>query len=390
VNPHPPWRPRRVSAVPGYRSATVSWDAPASDGGAPWTKYIVTASPGGETITVSSKTHAATVTGLRSNSAYTFAVVAVNVAGRSNPGVSNRTTTLAGPPPQRTPAPVSTSRYVRNVTGSSPTDLAKMRHEGYADAQANPSGHGYLILLAVGGQDQFDRGVVLSATTQFVSYADIERDLRAYVSAYHRGQHPTAPVTIAIGTNNDMDVSAASGRTWANTIVGPLRTYARGYSNITIAGSDDMEPGFRATYRQSRSWLNGYLSATKAPFVFNGSADGCSWTHPDRECNNGWWMSGLYHLAAGASPTRIVGLPQIYYDNMAGQWKYISLTGIAHGMPRIRFGGPLTEFTACSQDGSCGSLTGHSAWSVLWHDLQSSTRLRVKSLPYSTDLRIDR
>jgi hypothetical protein len=75
---------------------------------------------------------------------------------------------------------------------------------------------------------------------------------------------------------------------------------------------------------------------------------------------------------------------------MAGQWKYISLTGVVNGQPRIRFGGPLTEWTACDQTNSCGSLTGHTAWSVLWSNLQSDSRLKVSSLPYSTDLRIDR
>jgi hypothetical protein len=264
-----------------------------------------------------------------------------------------------------------------------------MRREGYADAQANPSGHRYLILLDIGGQDQYDGGVVLSATTRFVSYADLERDLQAYASGYHSGQRPDAPVVIAAGTNNDMDVSSSSGQTWASSIVGPLRRYASKYAGMRIAGADDMEPGFRATYAQTSAWLSGYLSATKAPFVFNGSADGCWWTAPNGRCNNGWNMVGLYHLAAGAAPTRILNLPQVYNTTMAAQWKYISITGIVNGQPRIRFGGPLTEWTACEQAGGCGSLTGHSAWKTLWNDLQSDARLKIGSLPYSTDLRID-
>jgi hypothetical protein len=74
---------------------------------------------------------------------------------------------------------------------------------------------------------------------------------------------------------------------------------------------------------------------------------------------------------------------------MAAQWKYISITGITHGEPRVNFGGPLTEWTACAQAGGCGSLTGHSAWKTLWTDLQSDSRLKIATLPYSTDLRID-
>jgi hypothetical protein len=101
-------------------------------------------------------------------------------------------------------------------------------------------------------------------------------------------------------------------------------------------------------------------------------------------------MSGLYYLAAGASPVRIVNLPQIYNNTMAAQWKYISLTGVGQKQPRINFGGVLTELTACAQSSGCGSLSGHSAWSALWSNLQSATALKVGSLPYSTDLRIDR
>jgi hypothetical protein len=186
-----------------------------------------------------------------------------------------------------------------------------------------------------------------------------------------------------------MDVSRSSGRTWAVKVVQPVVDYAKRYPGITIAGANDIEPGFRATYTQTKAWLAGYLANTKTPFVFNGSADGCSWTSANQGCNNGWRMSGLYYLAAGAAPVRMLNLPQIYNTTMAAQWKYISLTGIAAGSPRINFGGPLTEWTACNQARSCGSLTGHSAWQTMWNNLQSDARLKVPSLPYSTDLRID-
>jgi hypothetical protein len=390
VHPVAPSAPQKVTAIAGYGGATVTWTAPLSDGGAPWTKYVVTASPGGKTATVGATTLTATVVGLAPKTAYTFAVQAVNVAGASAAGQSPSVTTQAVPPPQTTPAPVSTSRYIRNVHGSTSTDLAVMRAEGAADAAANPSGHGYLVLLDIGGQDQYNGGVILSATTRFVSYADLARDLNAYVDGYHSKQRTSAPVTIAVGTNNDIDVSSASGRVWATRVVNPLRSYAARYAGISIAGANDIEPGFRATYSQTKSWMSGYLGATSAPFVFNGSADGCAWTVTNRACNNGWTMSGLYYLAAGAAPIRMLNLPQIYNTTMAAQWKYISLTGIVNGHPRIRFGGPLTEWTACDQTNSCGSLTGRTAWSVMWSNLQSDSRLKVSSLPYSTDLRIDR
>ncbi len=387
VHPVVPAAPRSVRAVAGWGSAAVSWIKPASDGGAPVTGYTVTAVPGGATVTVPGRLMTANVTGLASSTRYTFTVVASNVVGRSAPSTSPAVTTPAGPPPQTTPAPISTSRYIRNIFGSSSTDLSKMRAEGAADALANPSGHSYVILLDIGGQDQADQGVVLSATTRFVSYADLVRDLDAYVDGYASQHKPNAPTAIAIGTNNDMDVSSSSGATWARTVVNPVRAHAALYAGVGIAGANDIEPGFRATYTQSKAWLAGYYSATLAKFVFNGSADGCAWTATGRACNNGWTMAGLYSLSAAS---RIISLPQIYNNTMAAQWKYISLTGIAGGGPRINFGGALTEFTACAQAGGCGSLTGNNAWIQLWQQLQSSPALKVASLPYSTDLRIDR
>jgi hypothetical protein len=389
VHPTAPSAPQNVNAQAGYGGATLTWSPPASDGGAPWTNYTVTASPGGASVTTGPTTTTATITGLKPSTTYSFTVTATNVAGTSAAATSASVKTQASPPAQTTPAPVSTSRYIRNVRGASSTEQATLRSEGKADAIANPSGHGYLILLDIGGQDQYDGGVVLSATTRFITYGNLVTDIKAYIDGYHSGQRASAPITIAIGTNNDMDVTSAAGKAWATQVVNPLVSYASKYTGMTIAGANDIEPGFRASYSATKNWLTGYLSATSAPFVFNGSADGCSWSQTSRGCNNGWNMSGLYYLAAGAAPIRMLNLPQIYNTTMAAQWKYISLTGIAQNQPRINFAGTLTEWTACDQSNSCGSLTGHTAWSTLWSNLQSDSRLKVGSLPYSTDLRID-
>jgi hypothetical protein len=101
-------------------------------------------------------------------------------------------------------------------------------------------------------------------------------------------------------------------------------------------------------------------------------------------------MAGLFGLAGGMSPTKIVNLPQIYNTTMAKQWRYISLTGVLAGAPRLNFGGALTEWTACQQDGGCGSLTGNTAWTTMWNQLRAEPKLFITSLPYSTDLRIDK
>ncbi len=389
VHPTAPAAPSRVSAIGGYGGAQITWRQSPSDGGAPWTGYVVKALPSGPSMTVAPGVFSATLTGLTAGTKYTFSVQAKNIVGASAAAVSAAVRTQKAPPPQTSPAPISTSRYIRNITGASRWDLSAMHSEGASDARSNPSGHGYLIVLAVGGQDESRHGVILSAGIRYVSYSDMVKNLQSYVAGYAGQQRPSAPVTIAIATNNDIDVSNSSGVSFARNVINPVQAYARRYPGITIAGSDDMEPGFRAGYSATKSWLQGYLRASSAPFVFTGSADGCAWSYSGGSCNNGWSMADLYYLTAGAYPIRMINLPQIYNTTMAAQWRYISLTGVRAHHPRINFGGALTEWTACRQAGSCGSLTGNSAWRAMWSQLRAEPALRPNSLPYSTDLRID-
>jgi hypothetical protein len=384
-----------VTAVAGRGQATITWRPSTNDGGAPPTKFTVRSSPGARTVTVSSDKRQAVISGLAAATRYTFAVTATNVAGTSRPGWSKPVTTakpatVKRPAPQTSPAPISTSRYIRNINGTT-ADIARMRAVGVADATRNPSGHSYLVLLDIGGQDSWagNSGVVLSATTRFVTNRALVTAMNAYVDGYASRQRAVAPAVIAIGTNNDMNVSASTGVVWAREVVNPISAHAARYHSISIAGANDVEPGFSAGAAQVRAWLHGYLSATNRTFVFNGSADGCTWSRTRGQCNNGWTASDLYWLSGGAHSARIVGLPQIYNTTMAEQWKYISLTGVVSKQSKINFGGPLTEWTACQQARSCGSLTGHTAWATLWRVMRSDNRIAQGSLPYSTDLRIN-
>lgn len=390
VHPKVPSVPRNATAVSGYNSLRVSWTPPANDGGAPPTNYRVLIRGQKNAVYVPATARTATVTGLARKTTYTVYVGARNVAGWSASAVIARATTQAGPGPQTTTPPISVSRYMRNIRTCNTAEFTEMRGFGRSDARSNPSGHRYLQLLDIGGQtSRYGGGVMLSAIVRYVSYPALLRCSRAYVDGYASGMRANAPAMIAMGVNNDLDVSKSTGQVWATKIVNPLSSYSRRYAGITIAGANDIEPGFSASYGATRNWLTGYLGATSAPFVFNGSADGCAWTVTGRRCNNGWTMAGLYNLAGGMAPKRTINLPQIYNYTMADQWKYISLTGVAASKPRINFGGPLTEVKACAQARSCNSIGGRSAWLRLWRNLQSHRALKVGSLPYATDLRID-
>jgi hypothetical protein len=96
-----PGAPNAVSATAtGQTTATVSFTAPASNGGSAITSYTVTSSPGG--ITATGSTSPITVSGLTASTAYTFTVTASNAAATSVASTASTSVTTSAPP---APAP---------------------------------------------------------------------------------------------------------------------------------------------------------------------------------------------------------------------------------------------------------------------------------------------
>ncbi len=91
-----PGAPTGVAATAGDASATVTWTAPANDGGSAITGYTVTSSPGGLTATTTGAT-SATVSGLTNGTSYSFTVAARNAVGPGPASTPSNAVTPAAP-----------------------------------------------------------------------------------------------------------------------------------------------------------------------------------------------------------------------------------------------------------------------------------------------------
>lgn len=93
-----PSAPTSVVAGPGDQQASVRWSPPSSDGNADISGYTVTASPGGQSISVAGTQTTATVLSLANGTAYTFTVTASNSAGPGGPSAPSNSVIPAGRP----------------------------------------------------------------------------------------------------------------------------------------------------------------------------------------------------------------------------------------------------------------------------------------------------
>ena len=93
-----PGAPTISTATGGNAKATVTFTAPASNGGSPITSYTTVSSPGNFACTT--KTSPSTVTGLANGTTYTFTVKATNAVGIGTPSAASNSVTPAPTVPE--------------------------------------------------------------------------------------------------------------------------------------------------------------------------------------------------------------------------------------------------------------------------------------------------
>lgn len=116
-----PGAPTALSGTAGNAQVPLTWAAPASNGGAAITGYVVEWTPAGgsaETVNTGSATASYTKTGLTNGTAYTFRVAATNAAGQGQYSSSVSVTPAGGAAPVITITQQPTAATITNGTGT--------------------------------------------------------------------------------------------------------------------------------------------------------------------------------------------------------------------------------------------------------------------------------
>jgi hypothetical protein len=136
-----PGPPLAVSAAAGQASAVVSWLAPASDGNAGLTGYVVTSSPGNKTATVGAGLSTAIVSGLTNGTPYTFTVKAINAVGTGPASAPSNPITPGGADlvvPTLASFTITPLQLASNPTAASVTIGARITDTGSGVADTAP------------------------------------------------------------------------------------------------------------------------------------------------------------------------------------------------------------------------------------------------------------
>jgi uncharacterized protein YhjY with autotransporter beta-barrel domain len=265
INAGLPGAPTIGTATAGNGQATVSFTAPASNGGSPITSYTVMSSPSG--ITGTGPISPITVTGLTNGTAYTFTVRATNGVGPSpTSAASNSVTPIAPPvagPGAATVAYGSPANAITlNFSGGAPTSVAVSSAPSHGSTGISGTSITYTPATGYYGADSFQYTGTNGAGTSLPATITIT------VSAPTITVAPTTLTAGTVGTTYNQSLTPSGGRapyTFSTTLAsGALPAGLSLGSNGTIAGNPTAAGTFTFT-------VTGTDSSTVTPVGFTSS-----------------------------------------------------------------------------------------------------------------------
>ncbi|WP_285689328.1 fibronectin type III domain-containing protein [Actinoplanes sp. NBRC 103695] len=315
-----PGAPTGVSAAADDQQASVSFSAPASDGGSSITSYTVTSSPGGHTATCPGSP--CVVTGLTNGTAYTFTVHATNANGDSTESSASTPVTPATPP-------------------GAPTDTSAVAGAGQASVWFNaPASDGgssitsYTVTSSPGGHTATCPGspCVVTGLTNGTAYTFTVHATNAIDDSPESA--PTAAVTPLGAPAAPTGVSAAPGDTVATV-------------SFTASADNGGTAVTGYTVTSSPGGLTGACAAS--PCTVTGLTNGTAYTFTVH-ATNAVGPSAESIASSAVTPASVPGAPT-HVAAVAGAGQ----ADVSFDAPAGDGGSAITGYTATS---SPGGLTG--------------------------------
>jgi len=343
-----PGKPASATASPGNAQATVSWTAPASDGGSPVTGYTVTANPGGKTVAASASARTATITGLTNGAAYTFTVTATNAAG-TGPGVTTNQVT-----PQ---APATAPSVPLNVTASAGAGHATAIWAAPASDGGTPV-TGYTVTASPGGKSLTVGGSARSATitglTNGTTYTLSVVAKNAVGTSPSGVSNPVTPRSVVTVPDAPRSVTASPGNAQATV-------------SWTAPASDGGTPVTGYTVTASPGGKSVTVGGSARSATITGLTNGASYTFAVKAVN-----------AAGSSPAATSTGP-VTPRTVPGAPTSLAFTPgdgkvtISWAVPSSDGGSPITGYTVTTTPGGSTVTAAASARSVTVTGLSNGT-----------------